>query len=55
MTQLKNTVNDEYLEFYCRKVLTEDHLRDSGKNLKRDLIVVGAGGLTPILMVYHER
>lgn len=48
MTQLKTTVDDEYLEFGCRRVLTENDLRDSGKNLNQGLIVVGIGGLTPI-------
>jgi len=55
VTHLKNTVNNEYLELGCRKVLTEDDLRDSGKNLNQGLIIVGVGGLTPILMVYRER
>ena len=48
MTQLKNTVDDEYLEFHCCKVLTEDDLCDSGKTLNKGLIVIGVSGLTLI-------
>jgi len=54
-TQLENIVNDDYLNFGCNEILTMDGFRSFSENIKWGLIVVGAGGLALILIVYHER
>ena len=48
-------MNDDYLNFGCNEILTMDGFRSFSENIKWGLIVVGAGGLALILIVYHER